>query len=90
MAAKTGERVAGRTRWWLFAAVVTLPALVLLPFLIAFVGIVFSESEYPLGGGAEEVPCADVLDFGGATLPPGAQPVGTCTRQGWQDLHYRA
>ncbi|MBD0424329.1 hypothetical protein H0H10_35080 [Streptomyces sp. TRM S81-3] len=67
-----------------------LPALVLLPFLAAFVAVVFDDSEYPLGGGPEKTPCADVLRFGGAALPPGAQPVGACTRQGWQDLYYRA
>ncbi|MFG3551367.1 hypothetical protein [Streptomyces sp. NPDC047725] len=80
----------GRTRWWLFAALVSLPALVLLPFLVAFVSIVLSDSEYPLGGGPEQVPCPEALSFGGAALPAGAAPVGECTRQGWQDVHYGA
>lgn len=91
MAVRSGERVAGRTRWGVFALIVLLPALLLIPLLVVFVGLLFSESDdRPLGGAAREVPCANVLRFGGAALPPGAQPAGICTREGWQDLHYRA
>ncbi len=80
----------GRTRWWLVAAVATLPALVLLPFLVGFVGIALSDSEYPLGGGPKAVPCAEVLKSGGAVLPEGARPVGACVEQSRQDVSYRA
>ncbi|MBJ6620621.1 hypothetical protein [Streptomyces sp. DHE17-7] len=30
------------------------------------------------------------MGFGGAALPDGAEPVGACTMQGWQDVHYSA
>ncbi|MEU3253300.1 hypothetical protein [Streptomyces sp. NPDC006997] len=70
---------------------VALPALFLvLPMVIVLTGLLLSKSEYPLGGGPENVPCADVLEFGGAELPAGAEPVGDCTEAGWQDLYYSA
>ncbi|MHC8424121.1 hypothetical protein ACH121_30915 [Streptomyces sp. NB004] len=82
----------GRTRWWRVAALVALPALVLLPLLVAFVGIVFSEDDDRAEGGraSERVPCAEALAFGGAVLPAGARPTGGCTVQGFQDIHYSA
>ncbi|MFD8066552.1 hypothetical protein [Streptomyces parvulus] len=82
----------GRTRWWRVAALVALPALVLLPLLVAFVGIVFSEDDDRGEGGraSERVPCAEALAFGGAVLPAGARPTGGCTVQGFQDIHYSA
>ncbi|MBQ0881904.1 MULTISPECIES: hypothetical protein [Streptomyces] len=86
-----GEEVPrGRTRWWPTAVLVALAALVLLPVLIVLVSFVASDSEYPLGGGPEQRPCAEALGFGGAALPDGAEPVGACTMQGWQDVHYSA
>ncbi|MCF2129732.1 hypothetical protein L1I79_25370 [Strepomyces sp. STD 3.1] len=79
------------------AAVVAVPALILLPFLIAFVGFVFSESDDRGGGGrdeggrtSEQVPCSEALAFGGAALPADARPTGACTVQGFQDIHYSA
>ncbi|MER6917546.1 hypothetical protein [Streptomyces spiralis] len=80
----------GRTRWWLVAAVAVLPAMALLPFVVAFVGMAFSDSEYPLGGGPKAVSCTQALAFGGAALPDGATPVGGCVEQGWQDVSYSA
>ncbi|MER7779591.1 hypothetical protein ABTZ21_32030 [Streptomyces sp. NPDC096191] len=92
----------GRTRWWRVAALVAVPALILLPLLIAFVGIVFSESDERDEGGRdgsgrdgsgrteEQVPCSEALAFGGAVLPAGARPAGACTVQGFQDIHYSA
>ncbi|MBD2817426.1 hypothetical protein ID867_03070 [Streptomyces parvulus] len=86
-----GEEVPrGRTGWWPTAVLVALAALVLLPVLIVLVSFVASDSEYPLGGGPEQRPCAEALGFGGAALPDGAEPVGACTMQGWQDVHYSA
>lgn len=80
----------GRTRWWLVAAVAVLPAMVLLPFLVAFVGMVFSDSEYPLGGGPKAVSCTHAPAFGGAALPDGATPVGGCVERSRQDVSYSA
>ncbi|MFJ8147717.1 hypothetical protein ACIQ6R_22015 [Streptomyces sp. NPDC096048] len=81
----------GRTRWRLFAALVTLPALVLLPFLIVLAGIVRSGPDDRSGGrAAGHVPCSEALAFGGAALPDDARPVGECTIQGFQDIHYSA
>ncbi|MEU0599708.1 hypothetical protein ABZ484_15885 [Streptomyces sp. NPDC006393] len=80
----------GRTRWWLVAAVAVLPAMALLPFVVAFVGLAFSDSEYPLGGGPKAVSCTQALAFGGAALPDGGTPVGGCVEQGWQDVSYSA
>ncbi|WP_190176431.1 hypothetical protein [Streptomyces naganishii] len=80
----------GRTRWWLVAAVAVLPAMALLPFLVAFLGMIFSDSEYPLGGGPKAVSCTRALAFGGAALPDGATPVGGCVEQSWQDVSYSA
>ncbi|MGC9497630.1 hypothetical protein [Streptomyces sp. WG7] len=82
----------GRTGWGLSAALVTLSALVLLPFLVVLVGLVLSESDDRDGGGRASgvVPCSEALAFGGATLPDGARPVGTCTLQSFQDTHYSA
>ncbi|MFD0250325.1 hypothetical protein ACFVGX_05365 [Streptomyces sp. NPDC127113] len=92
----------GRTRWWRVAALVAVPALILLPLLVAFVGIVFSESDERGEGGRggsgqnesgrteEQVPCSEALAFGGAVLPAGARPTGACTVQGFQDIHYSA
>ncbi|GAA3966649.1 hypothetical protein GCM10022384_17690 [Streptomyces marokkonensis] len=79
----------GRTRWWLFAALATLPALVLLPLLLVFVGILLSDENGPGGGRkSDHSPCSEALAFGGATLPDGARPVGKCTLHGFQDTHY--
>ncbi|MFF9409195.1 hypothetical protein ACF1B0_27295 [Streptomyces anandii] len=80
----------GRTRWWLVAAVAVLPAMVLLPFLVAFAGMIFSHSEYPLGGGPKAVSCTRALAFGGAALPDGATPVGGCVERSRQDVSYSA
>ena len=87
----------GRTRWWRVAAFVALPALILLPLLIALVGFVFSESDdrdedgrNEGGRTSEQVPCSEALAFGGAALPAGARPTGACTVQGFQDIHYSA
>ncbi|MFH9815520.1 hypothetical protein [Streptomyces sp. NPDC017230] len=81
----------GRTRWWLFAALVTLPVLVLLPLLLVLVGVVLADEDDPGGGrNSDHVPCSEALAFGGAALPDGARPVGKCTLQGFQDTHYGA
>ncbi|MFF0793916.1 hypothetical protein [Streptomyces spiralis] len=80
----------GRTRWWLVAAVAVLPAMALLPFVVAFVGMALSDSEYPLGGGPTSVSCAQALAFGGAALPGGGTPVGECVERSWQDVSYSA
>lgn len=90
-----GEVPRGRTRWWLFAALVTLPVLVLLPLLIVFGGLVgetLDDDDDDDGDGraSEHVPCSEALAFGGATLPAGARTVGTCTRQSFQDTFYGA
>ncbi|MEV8126946.1 hypothetical protein AB0P07_23085 [Streptomyces sp. NPDC085944] len=85
-----GDAGRGRARWWLVAGLAALPALVLLPVLVAAVGLAVSDSDYPLGGGPEQVPCSEALGFGGAALPEGAVPTGACTRRGWQDIHYVA
>ncbi|MDT0613218.1 hypothetical protein [Streptomyces lancefieldiae] len=80
----------GRTRRGLFAALVTLPALVLLPLLVAFASILLRASDDRDEGRADAVPCSEALAFGGAALPDGARPVGACLRQGFQDTHYSA
>ncbi|MGW8062307.1 hypothetical protein ACVV2G_08525 [Streptomyces ziwulingensis] len=86
-----GEVPRGRTRWRLFAALVTLPVLVLFPLLVLLTASVFSEPDgRGDGGAAAHVPCAEALRFGGAALPDGARPVGACTLQGFQDIHYGA
>ncbi|MFI6009702.1 hypothetical protein ACIBAG_12915 [Streptomyces sp. NPDC051243] len=71
------------------AAVVALPGLVVAGFVALVVhwaasGDLFGPS------GPEPVACADALHFGGAELPDGAQVVGTCEVQGFQDIHYSA
>ncbi|MEV0641842.1 hypothetical protein AB0I77_44365 [Streptomyces sp. NPDC050619] len=81
-------RPRGRTRWGLFAAVVALPVLALTGLVILVVA--WSRMDYPLGGEPETVPCSEALDFGGARLPAGAQIVGACEEQGWQDIAYSA
>ncbi|AQS72042.1 hypothetical protein B1H29_17495 [Streptomyces pactum] len=68
-----------------------MPALFLLPFLIVLAGIVRSEPDDRSGGRKPvHVPCSEALAFGGAGLPDGARPVGECTMQGFQDIHYSA
>jgi hypothetical protein len=62
----------------------------LLDFLVAFVGMAFSDSEYPLGGGAKAVSCAQAPAFGGAALPDGGTPVGECVERSRQDVSYDA
>ncbi|GAA2884786.1 hypothetical protein GCM10010524_16610 [Streptomyces mexicanus] len=64
----------GRTRRWLVAAVAVPPALALLPFLAAFVGMAFSGSEYPLGGVPKAVSCTPAL---GGDLCPELGPKGS-------------
>ncbi|MEW2622784.1 hypothetical protein [Streptomyces sp. NPDC048106] len=77
----------GRTRWGLPAAILVVPALVLVWVVVAVVG--FATSDYPLGGAPEKVPCAEALDFGGGKLPKGAYDT-RCTVQTWLDTSYHA
>ena len=77
----------GRTRWWLVAAVLALPGLIMAG-LVTMV-ITFMTSDYPLGGAPEDVPCAEALRFGGAKLPEGAYDTD-CTVQSWLDTSYEA
>ncbi|QOV42050.1 hypothetical protein [Streptomyces chromofuscus] len=78
----------GGTRWRVFAAVMLLPGLALAGVVV--LTALFALSDDPLGGGPAEVPCSDVLHFGGAELPDGARVVGVCEAQGFQDVHYSA
>ncbi|GAA2581232.1 hypothetical protein [Streptomyces lienomycini] len=81
----------GRTRWWLFAGLVSLATLVLLPVLVVLVGVLLSESDDRADGREpDQVPCSEALGFGGAALPDGARPVGACTHQAFLDTHYGA
>ncbi|MGW5633748.1 hypothetical protein [Streptomyces sp. NPDC003832] len=84
----TPEGARGRTRWGIVAAILLLPGLALAGVVV--LGLLWAVSDDPLGGGPEPVPCADVLHFGGAELPGGAEVVGACEGQGFQDLHYSA
>ncbi|MFF9046478.1 hypothetical protein [Streptomyces parvulus] len=86
------EAPRGRTRWWLVAVLTVVPALVVLPLLVALAGMVLGEDDDRGEGGraSERVPCAEALAFGGAVLPAGARPTEGCTVQGFQDIHYSA
>ncbi|MFH8936449.1 hypothetical protein [Streptomyces griseosporeus] len=76
----------GRTRWGLVAALLAVPALlVLVPF--AWFVWAFATSDFPLGGGKEDVSCEEALHFGGAQLPAGAYDTD-CERQSWMDTYY--
>ncbi|KUO16968.1 hypothetical protein AQJ91_33140 [Streptomyces dysideae] len=66
-----------------------LPALAVIGFVAMMVVWVVTDDE-ARGAGLEKVPCADALHFGGAELPDGAQVVGACEVQGFQDIHYSA
>ncbi|MFJ8636815.1 hypothetical protein [Streptomyces sp. NPDC093568] len=79
----------GRTRWGLLAAIMAVPGLVLVG-LVALVAVWVTTDDELIRSGPEKVPCADALRFGGAALPEGAQVVGVCEVQGFQDIHYRA
>ncbi|MFK0118803.1 hypothetical protein [Streptomyces sp. NPDC090994] len=82
---------AGRTRWWLVAAIAAVPALALLPFLVGFLWFVLSDGDDRQDRGAvRETGCARALAFGGAALPSGARTVGACEEFVGLDLAYRA
>ncbi|WP_405586419.1 hypothetical protein [Streptomyces sp. NBC_01092] len=91
MSGKQGGEQAprGHTRWWLFAALVAVPALALAGFVVMVAVWVLADDDLTRSG-PEKVPCADALRFGGAALPDGAKTVGACEVQGFQDIHYRA
>ncbi|MGF0171249.1 hypothetical protein ACQF36_12250 [Streptomyces sp. Marseille-Q5077] len=78
----------GRTRWSMFAAIVALPGLVLAGLMALVVMWVVADD--PTRSGPDTVACPDALHFGGAELPDGAEVVGSCTTQGFQDIHYSA
>ncbi|MGC9441409.1 hypothetical protein ACP4IX_26365 [Streptomyces sp. WG5] len=67
----------------------SLSALVLLPLPAVLVGLVLSgpDDRDGVGRASGLVPCSEAPAFGGATLPDGARPVGTCTLRGFQDTH---
>ncbi|WP_031482818.1 hypothetical protein [Streptomyces bicolor] len=83
------ERRRGRTRWWVLAAVLALPGLAVAGFVAMVVHWAASDDLFGPTG-PEPVACADALHFGGAELPDGAEPVGVCEVQGFQDIHYSA
>ncbi|MFF6980447.1 hypothetical protein ACFZAV_22700 [Streptomyces sp. NPDC008343] len=78
----------GRTGWPVFAAIVALPGLVIAG-LVALV-VMWVVADDPPRSGADTVSCPDALHFGGAELPDGAEVVGACKTQGFQDIHYSA
>jgi hypothetical protein len=89
----SGTAARGRTRWWLVAVLVALAPLALVPLVVTGSAWMLSDpvpDDGERGTGPRPVPCEDVLSFGGARLPDGARTVGTCTVQGWQDVHYEA
>ncbi|MFD8199557.1 hypothetical protein [Streptomyces sp. NPDC059701] len=77
----------GRIRWGPVTAVAALP--VLLPTWLVVAVVRFSTSDHPLGGGPEEVPCAEAPAFGGAEPPAGAYDT-ECTVRTWLDTSYYA
>ncbi|GLX50052.1 hypothetical protein Shyhy01_30020 [Streptomyces hygroscopicus subsp. hygroscopicus] len=77
----------GRTRWWLLAAILAVPALVLVWVVVTVVRA--ATSDYPLGGAPEKVSCARALKFGGGKLPEKAYDT-RCTVQSWMDTTYHA
>ncbi|MFF1326893.1 hypothetical protein [Streptomyces chartreusis] len=79
----------GRTKWWVVAAITAVPAVLLAGFVAMVAVWVVTDDELSRSG-PEKVPCADALRFGGAALPDGAQAVGVCEVQGFQDIHYSA
>jgi len=79
----------GRTRWGVLAAVLALPGLAVAGCIVLVVFWLLTD-DASLGGGPEQVPCADALRFGGAELPDGAEVVGACEEQGFQDVRYSA
>jgi hypothetical protein len=68
-------------------ALLALPALALIGLVVLVV--IWSRTDYPLGGAPEKVPCAEALAFGGAKLPDDARDTA-CTVQAWQDTAYSA
>ncbi|MGV9888717.1 hypothetical protein [Streptomyces sp. NPDC003395] len=73
-------------RWGLVAAVAALPTLLLIWLVVTVVR--FMTSDYPLGGGPEQVSCDEALAFGGAGLPEGAYDTD-CTVRTWLDTDYQ-
>ncbi|WP_051113528.1 hypothetical protein [Streptomyces davaonensis] len=71
------------------AAILLLPGLALAGF-VAMIAIWVLSDDDLFESGPKPVPCVDVLHFGGAELPDGAEMVGECEEQGFQDLYYSA
>lgn len=83
---KTGP---GRTRWGIVAGILALPVLAIGGLIALIVFYVLFQADHD-GYEGTDVPCADVLHFGGAELPESAENIGPCTEQGFQELRYVA